>query len=77
MPRLTTRVKRRKDLGTTKRMHRYWKGKIDAKHRLPSFTTEEKAREWAKTHNISTTTHELRQLQQEKWQWRIKNPRLS
>ncbi len=77
MPRLSTKVKRVKDVGSTKQKHRFWKGTTEAKRRMKSFETEEKARAWAKAEQLDEKTHELRHMPKGKWQWRPKNPRLA
>ncbi len=76
MPRLSTAIKRRKNLGATTQKHRFWKGTIKHKQRMPSFKTEALAKAWAKTEKLDEKTHELRELQKTKWQWRKINPRL-
>ena len=77
MKRLSTRVKRLKNLGTTNRMHRYWKGTAQGRTRMKSFETEEKARAWAKEQKLELKSHELREHSPKKWQWHKKNARLA
>ncbi len=69
MPRLSTRVKRRKSLGTSHRKHRFWKGRVEGRRRLKSFPTKEQALAWAKERGLDEGVYELRQHPSGKWQW--------
>jgi hypothetical protein len=77
MARLSTKVKRHKDLQPTNRMHRFWKGTVKGRQRMKSFETEEKARAWAGEQKLDETVLELRALSPVKWQWRKRNARLA
>ncbi len=75
MPRLTTRLKRKMGL-TTSRKHRFWKGQTRGRKRMKSFAKEEQAKAWASAQQLDEH-YELRQLPSGKWQWRPKNKYLS
>jgi hypothetical protein len=77
MKRLSTKVKRVKDIGSTCRMHRFWKGTSPGRQRMKSFVTEELARSWAVAQKLDEKMHELHALSPTKWQWRKRNPRLA
>jgi len=68
MPRLHTRQKRYKGVGATSQKHRFWKGNQKGRQRMKSFSTEEKARAWAKTNSLNESFL-LRQHPCGKWQW--------
>lgn len=68
MPRLTTRLKRKFNL-TTSRKHRFWKGTTTRKKRMKSFPTKERAEAWAQEQGLDTSTHYLHALKR-KFQWR-------
>ena len=70
MPRLCTRLKRYKALGSTHQQHRLWKGTGETKRRMKSFKTEAAAKDWAQRNKLDEKTHELRKLKT-KWQWRV------
>jgi hypothetical protein len=76
MPRLTTRLKRKLNLGATSQKHRYYKGNVEGRKRMKSFADEAKAKQWATEQKLDTAKHELRQHPSGKWQWHVKNPRL-
>jgi len=76
MKRLSTAVKRRKNLGSTNQMHRFWKGTVKKARRMKSFATEEQAKAWGKEQKLDAKLYTLREHQGGKWQWHKKNKRL-
>lgn len=76
MPRLSTRMKRKKDL-VSSQQHRFWKGNVEGRKRMKSFPTAQRAKEWAKEQKIDEKIYELAELSKEKFQWKKKNKYLA
>lgn len=63
MAKIHTRAKRLLGTPSTSRKHRYWFTNVEAKKGHKSFTTKEKAADWAKENGLDMKAHEIYELQ--------------